>query len=262
MELEGLEYVDADEKVGPNGECFSDAYGDLYQNSQVVRDGKTYYDVGRPLYRSDDGYMRLDMYSRTDQLITRFTLDGQPWLRTAEQEHGTNENTEDGRARIVGTYHSVNREHRPTTAIGRAGSWCASFAGYCLSTNDCGAQLDAGAWSYGHERLWQRNTQSWGTATWGQTLNRPAIGAVAVYNGPDGMHVCFAVGFSSNRRNLYLIGGNQGDMVKVSPFPYRGNEGRWTFMYPSNYDVINSDYTLPTWRHLNVNPSGGNESTR
>ena len=45
VELEGLEYIDADEKVGPNDECFSDTYGDLYQNNQVVRDGKTYYDA-------------------------------------------------------------------------------------------------------------------------------------------------------------------------------------------------------------------------
>ena len=222
--------------------------------------GKLTTMLGRPLYRSADGYMRLDMYSRTDQLITRFTLDGQPWLRTAEQEHGTSE--ANGASRIVGTYHAVNRSGRPTTAIGRPGAWCASFAGFCLSSNDCNAQRDAGAWSYAHQRLWQRSHQSWSTLTWGQTLDRPAIGAVAVYNGPDGMHVGFAVGFSSNRRNLYLIGGNQGDMVKVSPYPYLGNEGRWTFMYPSNYDVINSDYTLPIWRHLKVNPSGGNESTR
>jgi len=51
---------------------------------------------------------------------------------------------------------------------------------------------------------------------WGQKLNGPAVGAVAVKTRRGGGHVFFVAGRDGN--NLAGLGGNQANSVKISPF--------------------------------------------
>jgi uncharacterized protein (TIGR02594 family) len=60
--------------------------------------------------------------------------------------------------------------------------------------------------------------RSW--LNWGKTLDSPRNGCVAVLrrgNNPNNGHVAFYVGDGNS--NIRLLGGNQGDQVKVSAFP-------------------------------------------
>lgn len=65
---------------------------------------------------------------------------------------------------------------------------------------------------------------------WGVILSGPCVGAVVVFERERGGHVGFVVG-RDTRGRLLVLGGNQGDMVKVSPFDvgravgYRWPEG-------------------------------------
>lgn len=95
--------------------------------------------------------------------------------------------------------------------------WCASFVSGVLE--------EAGETSA--RSAWARSYLSWGGA-----LGGPAVGAIVVFErGPSSGHVGFVVG-RDDRGNLMVLGGNQGDMVKVSPFAlgrvldYRWPKGR------------------------------------
>lgn len=53
--------------------------------------------------------------------------------------------------------------------------------------------------------------------TWGKGLDEPEYGCIVVFTRNGGGHVGIAVGQDS-KGNLLILGGNQGDMVKVSAF--------------------------------------------
>ena len=53
--------------------------------------------------------------------------------------------------------------------------------------------------------------------TWGKELSEPEYGCIVVFTRTGGGHVGIAVGQDS-KGNLLILGGNQGDMVKVSAF--------------------------------------------
>lgn len=72
VELEGLEYVSANESVTPDGKTFGQVYGDLYEGQQLDIDGQTYYNVGRDFFRNGDGYMTLSNPTGNNDLITSF----------------------------------------------------------------------------------------------------------------------------------------------------------------------------------------------
>lgn len=85
-------------------------------------------------------------------------------------------------------------------------------------------------------------------------LNTPAYGSIAVLSRHGGGHVGFVVGKDANG-NIMLLGGNQGDMVQISPFkpdridgyywPSRWIDGTPIQSYPADirYDlpVLSSD---------------------
>lgn len=81
--------------------------------------------------------------------------------------------------------------------------WCGVFVAHCCRT--AGLSLPA---------YWYRAV-AW--AEWGIPLERPTLGAVAVFSRQGGGHVGFVVGRDEVGR-LLVLGGNQGDRVSVAPF--------------------------------------------
>jgi uncharacterized protein (TIGR02594 family) len=83
--------------------------------------------------------------------------------------------------------------------------WCAGFVAYCLSK--CGRDIlppseVAGALNW---------------ARYGVGLDKPAYGSIAVKARKGGGHVGFVVG-RDKFDNLMILGGNQNDSVRISPF--------------------------------------------
>lgn len=91
--------------------------------------------------------------------------------------------------------------------------WCAGFVGGVLEQSGIRSARADNARSY---------------LAWGGKLEMPTVGCIVVFErGPDSGHVGFVVGRDSNR-NLMVLGGNQGDMVKISSFNvYRVLGYRW-----------------------------------
>lgn len=131
-----------------------------------------------------------------------------------------------GVAEIKGPHHEPRILALLDAADGRAGDgkslqgirddetpWCASFVSGVLELSGIASARSAWARSY---------------LKWGIPLGDPAVGAVAVLErGPSSGHVAFVVGRDA-AGNLMLLGGNQGDMVKVSAFsPARVLAYRW-----------------------------------
>lgn len=79
--------------------------------------------------------------------------------------------------------------------------WCSAFACACLER--VGVQSP-------------RNASSKSFASWGMSLEKPALGAIVVFSRAGGGHVGFVVGVEGDR--LMVLGGNQSDQVKISAF--------------------------------------------
>lgn len=87
--------------------------------------------------------------------------------------------------------------------------WCSSFANFIVSTSG-----DAGTGSAA--------ARSW--LNWGRKLIEPTPGCIVVIERKDALnptaaHVCFYVCDDIKPDHIQCIGGNQGDMVKMSVFP-------------------------------------------
>lgn len=81
--------------------------------------------------------------------------------------------------------------------------WCGVFVAACMDT--VGIPLP---------KNWMR-AKAW--SEWGSRLSAPITGCVVVFERKGGGHVGFVVGRTSNG-NLLVLGGNQGNMVKISEF--------------------------------------------
>jgi uncharacterized protein (TIGR02594 family) len=81
--------------------------------------------------------------------------------------------------------------------------WCAGFVGGVLEECGIRSSRSAAARSY---------------LKWGSPLAGPVTGCVAVFErGPGHGHVGFAVG-QDTKGHVLVLGGNQGNMVRISPF--------------------------------------------
>ncbi len=106
--------------------------------------------------------------------------------------------------------------HQHTTLGARSDEvpWCAAFV--------C-AMLEKAGFKSTHKA----NAKSY--LTFGEELSGPKVGAIAVLNrgtDPASGHVGFVVGFNSS--SVYLLGGNQSNMVRVSSFQrWRVLQYRW-----------------------------------
>jgi uncharacterized protein (TIGR02594 family) len=114
--------------------------------------------------------------------------------------------------------------------------WCAGYVGGVLES--VGIQSTRSAWARSY-------------LNWDVRLNHPVKGCVVVFErGPQSGHVGFAVGRDS-RGNLMVLGGNQGDVVSIKPFPlsrvlgYRWPKERPVPLYKT-LAVIASDGALST----------------
>jgi hypothetical protein len=173
------------------------------------------------------------------------------WLCIARNEIGKDE---DNNCSDIINYHQANRQYKPSGCIGGDNAWCASFAGWCLSESGYPAQLDAGGHSYIKVQTRYRKgytgndgnkaaSEYYSTPIWGQALNKPVIGAIAVKKSGGYNHVGFVVGTSPDGKLLYILGGNQGDAINITAYP-RG-EFYNIFIVPVGYEVSPSSYDLP-----------------
>jgi len=104
--------------------------------------------------------------------------------------------------------------------------WCSTFV--CGVFEELGIRSARTAWARGNLK-------------WGSPLSGPAVGCVVVFErGPKSGHVGFLVGIDRAGR-LMILGGNQGDMVSIKPFPKSRVLG---YRWPSGHDLP-VDGTLP-----------------
>lgn len=81
--------------------------------------------------------------------------------------------------------------------------WCGVFVAHCIAIT-----------GYKLPKHWYR-AKGW--LDWGVAISDPVVGAIVIFAREGGGHVAIVVGRDA-AGNLMCIGGNQGDMVKISPF--------------------------------------------
>ncbi|MFD1033452.1 TIGR02594 family protein [Sphingomonas hankookensis] len=148
---------------------------------------------------------------RSAQLEPPGSTIGAPWMRVALAEKGV--------AEVAGRAHNprIVEYHATTTLAAKTDevAWCASFVNWCL------------------EQAGIRGIRSARAADWGKfgtALSEPRYGCIVhIYRTPRGVdgatgsssgnHVAFFVGQTAT--HIQLLGGNQGNQVKVSNYPLK-----------------------------------------
>lgn len=146
-----------------------------------------------------------------------------PWMQIARSLLGLKEGA--GAANnpeVVKLYALAGHPDVKSDAI----AWCAAFVSAVLQR----AKLK------NPRTLWALDY-----AKWGQPLDRPLYGCVAVKKRkPSGGHVGFVVG--ANATQIILLGGNQGDAVSIAAFP---REQFVAFRWPSEIKLPAPPADLP-----------------
>jgi uncharacterized protein (TIGR02594 family) len=163
---------------------------------------------------------------------------GKPaWISVAEAEIGQRE--------IAGSRHNprIIEYHKVTGGFSDDETpWCASFANWVLKKAGQGGTGSARALSF---------------LNYGTTLEKPAYGSIAVFDWGGGKgHVGFVVGKQGG--NVLILGGNQGDQVKVSSFATSKVKA---YVVPPGYKVPASAYSL-SGAQGEVGAGGGVSETR
>ena len=242
IELEGLEYLsvnnsglspeEIENSRNDDGTYLLNLNGTSVKATELVEfDGQQYFNIGQHLSYGSNGWSNQENGSQITENIPE-------WLFSAWSYYGVNERLSNGKDNpLVLEFHKVNRQHKPNKAQGKGSAWCASFVGYNLEETGNSAQLDPGAWSYAHMKLWNRNSGNWGNEIWGYKVKEPAFGSVmVVQNKKSGaFHVTFLVGVSSNGSIFYGLGGNQGNQVKISGYN-RADYNVVSLAFPIEYD--------------------------
>lgn len=114
--------------------------------------------------------------------------------------------------------------------------WCGTFVSTCLQT--CGLPVP---------KNWARALDF---LSIGVPIARPAYGCIVVFEREGGGHVGFVVGVDKQGR-LMVLGGNQGDMVRISAFELSRVKGyRWPNIAPTkqryNLPVLESNGLVST----------------
>ncbi len=144
------------------------------------------------------------------------------WIKVAEGEKGVKETKGAQHNPRVLEYHATTGGFKDDET-----PWCASFVNWVME-------------KAGQPSVGGTGARAINWAKYGKKLDKPAYGSIGVlsYGGGKG-HVGFVVGKQGN--NILLLGGNQGDMVKISTF---GMNKFMAFVVPNSYDVPANAYTF------------------
>lgn len=144
------------------------------------------------------------------------------WISVAEGEKGVKETKGAQHNPRVLEYHATTGGFRDDET-----PWCASFVNWVME-------------KAGEKSVGGTGARAMNWASYGKKLDRPAYGSIGVisYGGGKG-HVGFVVGKQGN--SILLLGGNQGDMVKISTF---GVNKFAAFVVPTNYEVPANAYSF------------------
>jgi len=150
-----------------------------------------------------------------------------PWMITALKEAGQAEVAgKKANPRIL-EYFKASK-FWGTDDSGASNAWCASFVAWVMKENGHAAvenAFRAKAWS-----------------SFGKKLNEPVYGAIGIKTRRGGGHVAFVVGQSSDGKHLFMLGGNQSDMVQIKKYPL----SVWnSFVVPDNFKT--DDINLPVY---------------
>ncbi len=156
----------------------------------------------------------------TEFWLDAVVINSEPrWLGTARQELGQTE--------ILGSQHNPRiLEYLHTTGSWWTTDetpWCSAFCNWVMIQSGIEGTNSAAALSW---RNWQGSV----------TLDRPAVGAIAVKTRAGGGHVGFVAGINAGGQ-IVILGGNQNDSVNYSAF-----SANFTYHFPTGYTP---DYSLP-----------------
>lgn len=130
------------------------------------------------------------------------------WLAIAKKEIGIKEIMNGDNPRIV-EYHSATT----LAAVEDSVYWCASFVCWCLES--AGIQSTKSAWAKSY-------------LSWGYPMDKPETGCIVIFTRGTGGHVGFYTG--EDKEYIYVLGGNQGDQVNISPYSKANFLGyRWPY---------------------------------
>jgi uncharacterized protein (TIGR02594 family) len=153
-----------------------------------------------------------------------------PWMVTALKEVGQAEiSGKKANPRIM-EYFKASK-FWGTDDSGGKNAWCASFVAWVMKENGYAAVENA------------FRAKAW--TGFGKKIKDPVYGAIGVKIRKGGGHVAFVVGQSNDGKHLFMLGGNQDDMVQIKKYPLSA----WTtFVVPANFneaDVGLSIYNKP-----------------
>jgi uncharacterized protein (TIGR02594 family) len=188
----------------PNTE--SQILGNLQKNAvveplDVSQDEKWFFVQVDLAGKQIEGWVFKDFLVPEDASPEAPTPDSPKWLEVAIKEIGVLEVPGPGDNPRVLEYHQTTTLKATDDSV----AWCSSFVNWCMKQAGIEGTKSAAA-------------RSW--LTWGEKLDSPRNGCVVVLrrgNSPTNGHVAFYVGDGTS--NIRLLGGNQGDQVKVSAFP-------------------------------------------
>ena len=125
-----------------------------------------------------------------------------PWMPIAIAEKGVKEFPGAGDNPRIVDYLKSTSLPAPSASQDET-PWCSAFVNWCMERS--GYEGTDSAWA-----------KSW--ANWGKKLTTPRRGCIAVFNrGANSGHVAFFLGQSATQ--VEILGGNQGDEVKVIKYP-------------------------------------------
>lgn len=135
-----------------------------------------------------------------------------PWLKVAQQE------LESGVTEIIGGRNNPRiLEYQGATKLSADDDetpWCSSFVNFCMK------EVNVQGTGSARARDWEK---------WGDKIDQPIIGCIAVFTRPDGGHVGFYVGSENDK--ILLLGGNQeGGKVSIAK---RSTDRLLSYRWPS-----------------------------
>jgi uncharacterized protein (TIGR02594 family) len=127
-----------------------------------------------------------------------------PWMPIAESEIGVHEFAGSADNPRIVDYHAATSYGARDDEV----AWCSSFVNWCMR-------------EVGQTRTGSAAARSW--LNWGTILSEPRKGCVVVLRRGNSNwqgHVGFSISEGdTNGPYIYVLGGNQGDAVNISPFP-------------------------------------------